>query len=104
MTANLPDNVKLQVSIISSANDTVNQTKLLNTNEIVNKLSDWVHFFIDYHEMLLENNTFKLFAIELPTGAGRLNAIITADSKRSINQVKNYDTICFARAIAVGPV
>jgi len=45
MTANLPDNVKLQVSLISSNNYTVNQTKLLSKNEIVNKISDWVPFF-----------------------------------------------------------
>jgi hypothetical protein len=102
MTENLPDNVKLQVSLISSVNDTVNYTKLLNRNEIVNKLSDWVHFFIDYHDMELENITFKLLAIELPTGAGRVNTIITIDSKRSIIQVKNYDTLCLARAIIVG--
>ena len=102
MTANLPDNVKLQVSLTSSVNDTVNQTKLLNKNEIVNKLSDWVHFFIDYHDMELENITFKLIAIELPTGAGRVNTIISVDSKRSIIQVKNNDTICLARAIIVG--
>jgi len=102
MTANLPDNINLQVSLISSVHDTVNQTKLLNKNDIVNKLSDWVHFFIDYHDMELENITFKLLAIELPTGAGRVNTIITADSKRSIIQVRNYDTICLARAIVVG--
>jgi len=88
MTGNSPDNVKLQVSLISSVDDTVNQTKLLNKNYIVNKLSDWVHFFIDYHDMELENITFKLLAIELPTGAGKkVNSIITADSKRSIIQV-----------------
>jgi len=52
--------------------------------------------------MELENITFKLLAIELPTGAGRVNTIITVDSKRSIIQVKNYDTICLARAIVVG--
>jgi hypothetical protein len=100
MTANLPDNVKIQVSLISS--DTVNQTKLLNKNEIVNKLSDWVHFFVDYRDMTFENITFKLLAIEVPEGSGRVNTIITADSKRSIIQVKNYDTLCLARAIIVG--
>jgi len=60
ISGNLPDNVKLQVSLISSVNDTVNQTKLLNKNDIVNKLSDWVHFFIDQHDMESENITFKL--------------------------------------------
>jgi len=52
--------------------------------------------------MELENITFKRLAIQLPTGAGRVNTIITVDSKRSIIQVKNYDTICLARAIVVG--
>jgi len=51
MTATLPDIVKLQVSLINSVDDTVDQTKLLNKIEIVNKLSDWVHFFINYHVM-----------------------------------------------------
>ena len=46
--------------------------------------------------------TFKLLAIELPTGAGRVNRIITAESKRSIIQVGNDDTICLARAVVVG--
>jgi len=45
---------------------------------------------------------FKLLAIELPTGTGIFNTIITADSKRSIIKVKNDDTICLARAIIVG--
>jgi len=52
--------------------------------------------------MELENITFKLLAIELPTGDGRVNTIITVDSKRSLIQVKNYGTICLARAIVVG--
>jgi len=52
--------------------------------------------------MELENITFKLLAIELLTGAGRVNTINTVESKHSIIQVKNYDTICLARAIVVG--
>ena len=51
MTANSSDNVKLQVSSVSNVDDKINRTKLLNKNEIVNELSDWVHFFIDYHDM-----------------------------------------------------
>ena len=102
MTAKLPDNVKLQVSLVSNVDDKITQTKLQNKNEVGNKLSDWVHFFIDYRVMELENITFKLLAEESPTGAGRVNTIITAGSKRSITQVKNVYTICLARAIVVG--
>jgi len=32
----------------------------------------------------------------------RVNKIITLDGKRSINQIRNKDTICLARAIAAG--
>jgi len=51
--------------------------------------------------MEIEDITFKLMAIEIPTGAGRVNSIITIDSKRSIIRVKNTDTICLARSIVV---
>jgi len=34
--------------------------------------------------MELEKITFKLLAIEIPTGTGRVNIITTADSKRCI--------------------
>jgi len=97
MTANLPDNAKLQVSLVSSDNNTVNQTRLLNKKDMVDKLAEWVHFFIDYSDMDISDITFKLLTIELPTAAGgSVNRIIDASSKRSIIQVKNYDTICLA--------
>ena len=51
----------------------------------------------------MEDITFKLLTIQIPTG-GRVNKIITADSKRSITQIRNKDTICLARAIVVGLV
>jgi len=59
-----------------------------------------VNLFIDYY-MKMEDITFKLLSVEIPAG-GRVNKIITVDSKRSIIQIRNNDTICLARAIAVG--
>jgi len=103
MTESLSENIKLQVSLTNSQNDHVIQTKLLTKQQMTNNLSDWVYFFIDYQDMNIEDITFKLMSIELPKGEGRrVNAIINVDSKRSIIQVKNYDTICLARAIVVG--
>jgi len=52
--------------------------------------------------MKMEDITFKLLTIQTTTG-GRVNKIITVDSKRSIIQIRNKDTICLSRAtIAVG--
>jgi len=59
-----------------------------------------VNLFIDYYDMKMEDITFKLLSVEIPTG-GRVNKIITADSKRSIIQIRSKDTISLARAIAV---
>ena len=59
--------------------------------------------FIDYYDMKREDLTFKLLNIQIPTGSGkRVNRIITVDSKRSIIQIRNKDTLCLARAIVVG--
>ena len=53
--------------------------------------------------MDINDLTFKLMAINIPTGQGRrVNKIISVGSKRSIIEVKNDDTICLARAIVVG--
>jgi len=52
--------------------------------------------------MELENITFKLSAIELRTGAGRANTVVTTDSKRSIIHVEHNDTVFLVRAILVG--
>ena len=102
MTATLPENVKLQVVLENTKNDRFNQTKFLSKQEVVNKLSDWVNFFIDYHDMEMEDMVIKLIAIELPTASGkRVNAIITS-SKRSIIQIRNIDTICLARSVVTG--
>ena len=58
--------------------------------------------FIDYYDMKPEDLTFKLLNIQIPTGSGRVNRIITVDSKCSIIQIRNKDTLCLARAIVVG--
>ena len=67
---------------------------------MISKLADWVILFIaefiDY-DMKLEDMTFKLLNIQIPTGSGkRVNRIITVDSKRSIIQIRNKDTLCLA--------
>jgi hypothetical protein len=73
MTEGLPDNVKLKVTVENRQNDRVNQTKLLSKQDIICRLSDWVNVFIDYYDMEIEDITFKLMAIEIPAGAGRVN-------------------------------
>jgi hypothetical protein len=102
MTEVLPDNVKLKVIVDNSQNDRVNQTKLLSKQDIIYRFFDWVNICIDYFDMEIEDMTFKLMAIEVPAGAGRVNKLITTESKRSIFQVRNYDTKCLARSIVVG--
>jgi hypothetical protein len=100
MVENSPDNVKLQVSLENSTNDRVTQTRLLNKQEVVDKLVDWVNFFIDYQDMNIEDITFKLMAIEILAGSGkRVNKIIIPQNKRSIIQIRKKDTICQARSI-----
>ena len=49
-----------------------------------------------------EDLTFKLLIIQIPTASGRtVNRIIIVDSKRSIIQIRNKDTIRLARSIVV---
>lgn len=84
MTANLSEDVRLQVGLGNTSNDRVNQTKLLIKLDLICMLIDWVNFFIDYFDIKIEVITFKLLAIEIPSGSGRVNQIITAESKRSI--------------------
>jgi hypothetical protein len=76
ITAGLPENVKLQVVLENTQNDRINQTKLLSKQDIIYKLSDWVNFFTDYYDTKIEDMTFKLMAIEIPTGAGRLTKLL----------------------------
>ena len=95
MTSGLPENVKLQISLENDRNDRISQTKLLNKADMISKLADWVILFIDYYDMKPEDLTFKLLSIHIPTGSGkRVNRIITVDSKRSIIQIRNKDTLC----------
>jgi len=104
MTAGLPENLKLQITLENNQNDRVSQTKLLSMEEMILKLTDWVILFIDYYDMKLEKKliTFKLLTIEIPTGKGkRVNKKLTVDSKRSIIQITNKDTICSTRALIV---
>jgi len=103
MTVGLPENVKLQINLENNRNERVNQTKLLCKAEMILKLTDWVILFIDYYDTKPEDITFKLLTIKIPTGKGKIvNKIITVDSKRSIIQITNKDTICLARALIVG--
>jgi len=102
MTEGLSDNVKLQIILENDKNDQVNQTGLLNKADMIAKLVDWVRLFIDYHNMDIEDITIELLKIKIPMGAGKVNRIITVDSKRSIIQTRNKDTICLAREIVVG--
>ena len=70
MAAGLPENVKYQITSENNRNDRVNQTKLISKAEMILKLTDWIILFIDYHDMKMENITFKLLKIEIPTGTG----------------------------------
>ena len=102
MTSHLPQNSKIQVRLKIANSTRQPYTGLLSKPEAIDMLSEWVNFFIDYHDMDIENITFKLTAIEIPQGAGRkVNAIINLDDKRCITQIKNNDTICLVRAIIV---
>ena len=74
----------------------------MNKHGVIEKAVEWVNLFIDYYDMKMEDITFKLLTIQIPTGWGRLNKIITLDGKRSIIQIRNKDTICLARALVVG--
>lgn len=99
MTENLPDNVKLQISLENTENDRVIETKLLNKNDMVLKVSEWVSLFIDYYDMNVEDISFKLLAVEIRSGGRRVNSINTVEGKRSIIRLQNSNTICLARAI-----
>ena len=102
MTSHLPQNSKIQVRLKIADSTRQPYTGLLSKPKAIDMLSEWVNFFIDYHDMDIENITFKLTAIEIPQGAGRkVNAIINLDDKRCITQIKNDDTICLVRAIIV---
>ena len=99
ITANLPENVKIQI-VLKTA-DRQPDTKLLSKDKIINLLTEWVNYFIDYKDNEdISDVIFQVVAIELPQGTGRARAIINLDEKRCITQIKNTtDTICLVRAI-----
>ena len=102
MSEHIPPNSKLQVSLKISDSMQQPHTPLLSKDKITDMLAEWVNYFIDYHDMNIENITFKLTAIELPHGTGRkVNTIINLDDKRSITQINNKDTICLVRAVII---
>ena len=102
MTEGQPEYVRLQISLENTQNNRIIERKLMSMHEVIEKAVEWVNLFIDYYDMKMEDITFKLFSVEIPTGSGRVNKIITLDGKRSIIQIRNKDTICLARAIADG--
>jgi hypothetical protein len=102
MTLHLPPNVMIQIALKTLARDQEPHTDILPKELIEDIVTEWVNYFIDYQDLTIEDITFKLMAIEIPKGSGRVNAIINLDSKRSIIQIKNKDTICLARSIIHG--
>ena len=102
MTEGQPENVRLQISLENAQNNRIIETKLMSKHEVIEKAVEWRNLYIDYYDMKVEDITFKLLTIQTTTG-GRVNKIITVDSKRSIIQIRNKDTMCLSRAtIAVG--
>ena len=102
MTENINLNSKIQVSLKITNSDKQPHTPLLLKSQITDLLTEWVNYFIGYHDINIDNITFKLTTIELPHGTGRkVNTIINLDDKRSITQISNKDTICLVRAVIV---
>jgi len=101
MISNLPENVKMQISLTNEKTGKVNQTKMLNKTDMTEQLSDWVGMFTDYPDIEMEDITFKLLKTEIPTGAGRVNRIITVDDKHCIIHIRDDDTLCLARSVVV---
>jgi len=58
---------------------------------MIAKFADLFILFIDYNDIERENITIKLLKIEIRTGSGRVNNIITVDRKRSIIRIRNKD-------------
>ena len=56
---------------------------------------------MDYKELDIEDITFRLMAIEIPSGGKRPNKIIDVYNSRCIIQIKNKDTSCLVKAIIV---
>ena len=104
MTEGQPENVRLQISLENTQNNTIIKTKLMSKHGVIEKAVEWVNQFLNYYDLKMEDITFKLLTTQIHTGSGRVNIIITLDGKRSIIQIRNKDTICLARALVVGLV
>ena len=77
MTANLPSNVKIQIGLITPIKEDIStSSKLLSKSEVNDIISEWVNYFMDYHELDINDITFRLMAIEIPNGGNRPNRII----------------------------
>ena len=70
MTAGLPENLKLQITLENNRNDRVSQTKLLSMEEMILKLTDWVILFIRYDTRCYFNVRSKadISQLNLPHG------------------------------------
>ena len=102
MTANLPANVKIKIGLITPISDDVStSSKLLSKSQVNDIISEWVNYFMDYKELDIEDITFRLMAIEIPSGGKRPNKIIDVSNSRCIIQIKNKDTLCLVKAIIV---
>jgi len=82
MTEGQPENVKLQISLENIHNNRIIETKLMSKYEVIEKAVEWVNLFIDYYDMKMEDITFKLLTIQIPTGSGRVNKITTDSNSR----------------------
>jgi len=40
----------------------------MNKHGVIEKAVEWVNLFIDYYDMKMEDITFKLLTIQIPTG------------------------------------
>ena len=94
MTANLPANVKIQIGLITPLKgDATVSTKLLTKFQMNDIISEWVNYFMDYKELNIEDITFRLMAIEIPSGSGkRANKVIDVSNQPlyNSNQKQRY--------------
>ena len=101
ITKGKPENVRIQI-VLKAPDGSEPDTKLLSKSDIIEMLTEWVNYLIDYKEFDISDITFQVTAIEIPAGTGRqCNLINTLDDKRSIVQIKNKDTLCLARSVVV---
>ena len=101
MMQKLPENSKIQIGI-KTPSDKEPHTKLLSKHKIIDIVTEWVNYFMDYKDMNIHDLIFKLTAVEIPQGGKKPNSIINLDNKRSIIQISNNDKLCLVRSILVG--